>query len=278
LKCAPIGKSYQRAAEGVFLNSLLGGNGHDNQGANGPESIPGGVGGTTNSHDKIATAAATSVSSTASGNGKNNFALAAVDRAKRFFAPNWVELGDRGEPGTWRDFGEGALWAAVNTGIDYANTAEHLGNPILGLLPNPPQIPTHRIGDQQLAGAATFETVFVVGTATSGTAARLWSNRYVDFSRALTIQDLGLSGVVDMLRGTYMMKNRAATMRIDMIEGEFRNPLKAINHMSNVARSAGANTLRVEGTIVNERLMGTMKKRYGFTSEGANESTTIPLR
>lgn len=62
-----------------------------------------------------------------------------------------------------------------------------------------------------------------------------------------------------------------------MIRGEIENPLQIINNMTDSARATGATSLRVEGSIANERLYGALQKRYGLTTSGATDSINIPL-
>jgi hypothetical protein len=62
------------------------------------------------------------------------------------------------------------------------------------------------------------------------------------------------------------------------IYGEVQNPLQVVGNLTNTARESGATTLRIEGTIANERLYNVLQNRYGLTSQGAIDSITIPLR
>jgi hypothetical protein len=97
-------------------------------------------------------------------------------------------------------------------------------------------------------------------------------------SRALTEADLGVKGTISELRGTLSVENGVARARIDMIRGNVENPFEIINNLSNTARANGATTLRIEGTLANERLYNILKARYGLTSEGATDVITIPLK
>lgn len=67
-------------------------------------------------------------------------------------------------------------------------------------------------------------------------------------------------------------------MRVDMIHGEVQNPLQVVGNMAEAAKASGATSLRIEGTIANERLYNVLQRRYGLTSSGATDSITIPLR
>lgn len=45
-----------------------------------------------------------------------------------------------------------------------------------------------------------------------------------------------------------------------------------------IAEQAGASTLRIKGTIANERLLEVLRRRFGVITEGANEFFEIQLR
>jgi len=99
-----------------------------------------------------------------------------------------------------------------------------------------------------------------------------------NFSRELTASDLGIKGALQELRGTYAVKNGVATMRVDMIRGQIRNPLQIVKNMSETAKASGATSLRIEGSLANDELYYVLQRRYGLTSSGATDSFTIPLR
>lgn len=63
-----------------------------------------------------------------------------------------------------------------------------------------------------------------------------------------------------------------------MIRGTVQNPLQVVGIMAEAAKASGATSLRIEGTIANERLYNVLQGRYGLTSSGATDSITIPLR
>jgi hypothetical protein len=67
-------------------------------------------------------------------------------------------------------------------------------------------------------------------------------------------------------------------MRVDMIRAEVQNPLQVVGNMAEAAKTSGATTLRIEGTIANEKLFNVLQRRYGLTSSGATDSITIPLK
>ena len=96
--------------------------------------------------------------------------------------------------------------------------------------------------------------------------------------RSLTAADLGLAGKIIKLEGTYAVENGVATARVDMIRGQITNPLKIVTNLMNTARASGATSLRIEGTIANETLYKVLAKRYGLSSQGANDVITIPLK
>jgi hypothetical protein len=48
--------------------------------------------------------------------------------------------------------------------------------------------------------------------------------------------------------------------------------------MVDAAKASGATSLRIEGTIANERLYNVLERRYGLTSSGATDVITIPLK
>jgi hypothetical protein len=106
----------------------------------------------------------------------------------------------------------------------------------------------------------------------------LLAKELTNFSRELKAADLGLKGTVEELRGTFAVKDGIATMRVDMIRGEIQNPLAVVSNMVEAAKANGATTLRIEGTIANERLYDVLQRRYGLTSSGATDVLTIPLR
>jgi RHS repeat-associated protein len=98
-----------------------------------------------------------------------------------------------------------------------------------------------------------------------------------NFSRALKPGDLGVEGKLSQLKGTFSVKDGQAVARIDMIEGKITNPNSIIKNLTDTARSQGATSLRIEGTIANERLYNVLVKRYGMQTSGATDFITIPL-
>ncbi|UJB17685.1 MULTISPECIES: RHS repeat domain-containing protein [Lysobacter] len=96
--------------------------------------------------------------------------------------------------------------------------------------------------------------------------------------RALTQADLGIAGSVQELRGTFSIADGVATARIDMIRGLITNPFQIVENLTATARAAGATTLRIEGTLANERLYNVLARRYGIASEGANDVITVTVK
>jgi RHS repeat-associated protein len=96
--------------------------------------------------------------------------------------------------------------------------------------------------------------------------------------RALTQADLGIKGTMREVRGTFSMTNNVATVRVDMISGNIENPLQIIPNLSATARANGATTLRIEGTVANEKLYNILIKRYGMKTNGATDIIEIPLQ
>jgi hypothetical protein len=99
-----------------------------------------------------------------------------------------------------------------------------------------------------------------------------------NFSRNISPSDLGVKGNLKELKGSFGVNDGVATARIDMIRGEIKNPLEIVSNLANTARSSGASSLKIEGTLANERLYNILSKRYGLTSQGAKDVITIPLQ
>lgn len=94
-------------------------------------------------------------------------------------------------------------------------------------------------------------------------------------SRPLTAGDLGINGQLDELTGTFTVQNGVANVRIDMIEGTISNPLSVVDNIIDTARVNGATSLRLEGTLANDRLLAIMQRRYGATTSGANGHVNV---
>lgn len=96
-------------------------------------------------------------------------------------------------------------------------------------------------------------------------------------ARALTRADLGIVGVVWQVRGTFSVAGDRATVHIDMLDAEIRNPLGVMLNLRHLARAEGVATLRIEGVLANERLQAAMR-RYGVRTEGTIDYVELPLR
>lgn len=98
-----------------------------------------------------------------------------------------------------------------------------------------------------------------------------------NISRPITGADLGVKGNITQLSGTFSVTEGNAVARIGMIEGQVKNPFQIITNLSNTAKAHGATSLRIEGTLANERLYNVLQARYGLQSSGAKDFITIPL-
>jgi hypothetical protein len=99
-----------------------------------------------------------------------------------------------------------------------------------------------------------------------------------NFSRELRAADLGIKGAVQELKGTFALKDGVATVRVDMIRGTIENPLQVVRNLTDAARASGATSLRIEGTLANDRLYNILVGRYGLTSNGATDVITIGIK
>jgi RHS repeat-associated protein len=98
------------------------------------------------------------------------------------------------------------------------------------------------------------------------------------YNRPLGVGDLGIAGNISQLKGTFTLRGHAATVSIDMIEGNIQNPFQVIKNITETARRAGAKSLRIQGTIANETLYDVLKKRYGLRTEGGIDYFDIPIQ
>ncbi|MFV3126486.1 hypothetical protein [Niveispirillum sp. KHB5.9] len=129
-----------------------------------------------------------------------------------------------------------------------------------------------------LLGAGTLAAGAVGKLAGVADEAASMAGNVGNFTRNLEAADLGVKGTLQELRGAFTMNEGAATIKVDMIRGEIRNPLNVVGNMMETAKANGANSLRIEGTIANERLYGVLEQRYGLTSSGSVDSIDIPIR
>ncbi len=98
-----------------------------------------------------------------------------------------------------------------------------------------------------------------------------------NFTRPLVASDLGIAGSVAELRGTFSLSEGAATVSVDMIRGRIDNPLQIVNSIAAAARQAGASSVRIQGTLANERLYNILRSRYNLRTEGGVDYFVIPL-
>jgi hypothetical protein len=104
-------------------------------------------------------------------------------------------------------------------------------------------------------------------------------SKKIDVERPLKPEDLGLKGVIKELRGTIKVTDNVAIVKVDFIEAKFtENPLTAISNLSKLAKSSGATSLRIEGTLANPQLLSVRSQRYGVVTQGAREVITIGLK
>jgi hypothetical protein len=99
----------------------------------------------------------------------------------------------------------------------------------------------------------------------------------VSIKRVLTVQDLGIRGSVLELKATLTVKDGVALVRVDMIKAKLDNPFRIIKNLIELAKSHGARTLHIEGTLANEKLYRVLEKKYGIVTDGTNETITFNL-
>ena len=97
------------------------------------------------------------------------------------------------------------------------------------------------------------------------------------FSRNLEAGDLGIKGDVFELRGTFSVKERVATVRVDMIDAKIKNPLSVVSNLAKKAKDQGATTLKIQGTLANDDLMRVLRRRYKLTTDGELDEIIIDL-
>jgi RHS repeat-associated protein len=73
---------------------------------------------------------------------------------------------------------------------------------------------------------------------------------------------------VNAIRGTLTITGSSAVARIGMIEGPVKNSFGVIRGLESIARSQGASTLRIEGSLANQQLYDVLAQRYGLQSSG----------
>jgi hypothetical protein len=95
--------------------------------------------------------------------------------------------------------------------------------------------------------------------------------------RVLTVRDLGARGSIQELTGSVSVVAGRATIRIEMIRGRIENPFEIIRNLARLARAEGARTLRIEGTLANERLYRILTARFGLSTAGAVDFIEVEL-
>ncbi len=153
-------------------------------------------------------------------------------------------------------------------------------------------------GGQQLAGmaagaAAGLKTGKLVGDVVGAYAkkkskeeeksittetSKVVNTQKLSIDRNLEPGDLGIKGKIESLKGTVKVKDGIVTVRIDLVKGKIDNPLEVMNNLTKMAKDYGANTLNIEGTFANSRLMDVVGRRYGMVTDGANDVVSIFLK
>jgi hypothetical protein len=99
-----------------------------------------------------------------------------------------------------------------------------------------------------------------------------------NLSRQLTARELGLQGQVQEFRASITVAGSRATVYVDMIRGDIQKPFEALGRLKQIAQSYGADVLRVEASIANERLYKVLKQRYDLITEGGRDFFEISLK
>lgn len=63
-----------------------------------------------------------------------------------------------------------------------------------------------------------------------------------------------------------------------MIRGDVKNPFQIVESLSTTTRNLGANSLRIEALLANEKLYDILVRRYGMITEGGKDVINIPLK
>ncbi|MCB1173464.1 MAG: hypothetical protein KDK39_07865 [Leptospiraceae bacterium] len=96
--------------------------------------------------------------------------------------------------------------------------------------------------------------------------------------RTLAVADLGVKGSIKRLEGTFSIVDNVGVAKIDFIQGAIKNPFDIIKGLSRTAYKNGANSLRIEATLANEKLYNILTKRYGMISEGGRDFINVMFR
>lgn len=93
--------------------------------------------------------------------------------------------------------------------------------------------------------------------------------------RPLTNNDLGIEGNVEEIQGTFSTQGEIAIVKIDFIQGDIKNPFKILTNLQQRAIELGSSKLKIEATVVNEKLYNTLTKRYGMKTAGGIDTIEI---
>jgi hypothetical protein len=96
--------------------------------------------------------------------------------------------------------------------------------------------------------------------------------------RLLTNNDLGIEGNVEDIQGTFAIRDGIAIVKIDFIQGDIKNPFRILRNLQQRAIESGSSKLRIEATIVNEKLYNALTKRYGMKTSGGIDTIEIPFK
>lgn len=86
--------------------------------------------------------------------------------------------------------------------------------------------------------------------------------------RPLTINDLGIEGNIEDIQGTFSIQAGIAIVKIDFIQGDIKNPFRILRNLQQRAIDSGAIKLRIEATVVSEKLYNALTRRYGMKTSG----------
>jgi hypothetical protein len=96
--------------------------------------------------------------------------------------------------------------------------------------------------------------------------------------RPLTNDDLGIQGKVEKIIGTFSIQDGTATVKIGLIKEDIQNPFEIFKNLQNKAIEAGAINLRIEATVVNEKLYNVLTRRYKMQTLGGIDIIDILLQ
>jgi hypothetical protein len=96
--------------------------------------------------------------------------------------------------------------------------------------------------------------------------------------RPLTNNDLGIEGNVEEIQGTFFIRGGIAIVKIDFIQGDIKNPFRILSNLQQRGAESGASKLRIEATVVNEKLYNALTKRYGMKTSGGIDTIEIPFK